>query len=65
MIEEIYASKEKYDQKYFDTGKPRETMEEHMYTYLNQKFGLKVNIFKSQVIVRIQSLNGQVKLLLE
>lgn len=42
MIEEIYASKTKYDQKYAEAKLPRETMEQHMYTYLNQKYGLKV-----------------------
>ena len=45
MIEEIYTSKSKYDQKYADAKLPRETMEQHMYTYLNQKYGLKVLIF--------------------
>lgn len=45
MIEEIYASKAKYDQKYTDAKLPRETMEQHMYTYLNQKYGLKVDLY--------------------
>lgn len=40
-IEEIYASKQRTDKKNREMHMPRETMEQHMYTYLNQKFGLK------------------------
>lgn len=47
MIEEIYTSKSKYDQKYTEAKLPRETMEQHMYTYLNQKYGLKVHTILS------------------
>lgn len=35
MIFEIYESKAKFDQKYLEAKLPRETMEQHMYTYLN------------------------------
>ena len=41
VIEEIYASKTKFDQRCVETHQPRETMEQHMYTFLNQKYGLK------------------------
>lgn len=41
MIQEIYQSKEDYDKKCADTKLPKETMEQHMYSYLNQKYGLK------------------------
>eukprot|EP00340_Litonotus_pictus_P008064 CAMPEP_0170532350 /NCGR_PEP_ID=MMETSP0209-20121228/71031_1 /TAXON_ID=665100 ORGANISM="Litonotus pictus, Strain P1" /NCGR_SAMPLE_ID=MMETSP0209 /ASSEMBLY_ACC=CAM_ASM_000301 /LENGTH=748 /DNA_ID=CAMNT_0010828319 /DNA_START=266 /DNA_END=2512 /DNA_ORIENTATION=+ len=41
MIQEIYQSKTNYDKKCFDNKAPRETMEQHMYTYLNYKYGLK------------------------
>lgn len=41
VIEEIYTSKAKYDQRCLEAKLPRETMEQHMYTYLNQKYGLK------------------------
>ncbi|CAD8185467.1 unnamed protein product [Paramecium pentaurelia] len=41
VINEIYESKQKFDQKCADSKLPRETMEQHMYTYLNQKYGLK------------------------
>ena len=41
MISEIYVSKEEYDKKCADTKLPKETMEQHMYSYLNQKYGLK------------------------
>ena len=40
-IEQIYASKIKFDQKCKQARLPRETMEQHMYTYLNQRYGLK------------------------
>ncbi|EEH11761.1 EF hand protein, putative (macronuclear) [Tetrahymena thermophila SB210] len=41
VIEEIYKSKQTFDKKYQEAQLPRETMEQHMYTYLNQKYGLK------------------------
>lgn len=41
VIEEIYQSKTKYDEKCVETHMPKETMEQHMYTFLNQKYGLK------------------------
>ena len=41
IINEIYNSKAAYDKKCYDNKLPRETMEQHMYTYLNQKYGLK------------------------
>ncbi len=44
MINEIYSSKEEYDKKCIEAKLPKETMEQHMYTYLNQKYGLKTLI---------------------
>ncbi|CAD8118698.1 unnamed protein product [Paramecium sonneborni] len=41
VVNEIYESKQKFDQKCSDSKLPRETMEQHMYTFLNQKYGLK------------------------
>ena len=41
MIMDIYGQKVKYDQKQEEMKQPRETMEQYMYTYLNQKYGLK------------------------
>jgi len=41
FINELYASKEKFDIKCREAKLPRETMEQHLYTYLNQKYGLK------------------------
>ncbi len=41
IINEIYNSKTIYDKKCYDNKIPRETMEQHMYTYLNHKYGLK------------------------
>ena len=40
-INDIYNSKAEFDKKSDDNKLPRETLEQHMYTYLNQKYGLK------------------------
>lgn len=40
-IEDLFASKLKYDAKCRDAKLPRETMEQHLYSYLWQKYGLK------------------------
>ncbi|KDO19648.1 hypothetical protein SPRG_14548 [Saprolegnia parasitica CBS 223.65] len=40
MINAIYASKAKHDEMCAANCAPKETMEQHMYTYLNQRFGL-------------------------
>lgn len=41
IINEIYENKEKHDEKCKRTRLPLETMEQFMFTYLNQKYGLK------------------------
>jgi hypothetical protein len=41
IINEIYTSKVDFDKKCLENKMPKETMEQHMYTYLNQKYGLK------------------------
>jgi cell division septum initiation protein DivIVA len=41
FIDLIYESKEKFDKKCAKNHLPRETMEQHMYTFLNQRYGLK------------------------
>ncbi|MFM7859559.1 MAG: hypothetical protein ACKO96_48445, partial [Flammeovirgaceae bacterium] len=41
VIDEIYASKTSFDKKCQEAKMPRETMEQHMYTFLNHKYGLK------------------------
>lgn len=41
VINDIYGQKLKYDQKCVESKLPRETMEQFMYTYLNQRYGLK------------------------
>ena len=40
-MNEIYVSKAKHNMLCLDSGIPMETMEAHMYTFLNQKYGLK------------------------
>ena len=41
IIKNIYKSKLAFDQNCIELNKPLETMEQHMYQYLNNKFGLK------------------------
>ncbi len=41
IIQNIYKSKIAYDQNCIDLNKPLETIEQHMYQYLNNKYGLK------------------------
>jgi hypothetical protein len=41
IIDEIYESKVTFDKRCYENKMPRETMEQHMYTYLNHKYGLK------------------------
>ena len=44
IITDIYKSKLNYDKKCEEMKLPKETMEQHMYTYLNKKYGLKTLI---------------------
>lgn len=46
IIQEIYESKFKFDKKCIQEALPRETMEQHMYTFLNHKYGLKILIIE-------------------
>merc|ERR1711871_269711 len=41
VIQEVYASKSKFDKKCIESRLPRETMEQHLYTFLYQKYGLR------------------------
>ena len=41
FINELYMSKTQYDIKCTEMKIPKETLEEHMYTFLNKKYGLK------------------------
>jgi len=41
LINDIYNNKKKHDEKNELNKVPRETMEQYMYTYLNQRYGLK------------------------
>ena len=41
FINELYLSKSLYDMKCIQFKLPKETLEEHMYTFLNKKYGLK------------------------
>lgn len=41
LINDIYIQKTQYDKKWEENKLPRETMEQYMYTYLNQRYGLK------------------------
>ncbi len=46
IINEIYTSKAEFDKRCLENKLPRETMEQHMYTFLNQKYGLKTLIIE-------------------
>jgi hypothetical protein len=41
LINDIYNQKQKYDEKCQESKLPKETMEQYMYNYLNQRYGLK------------------------
>lgn len=41
VIDQIYDSKLKFDQKNYQGKLARETMNQYLFTYLNQKYGLK------------------------
>ena len=51
VINDMYAQKQKYDQKCSEVHMPKETMEQYMYTYLNQKYGLKNLIIEYVVAI--------------
>lgn len=57
FIDELYASKEKFDEKAKESHLPRETMEQHMYTFLNQRYGLKQLIVENASAV-IKAVNA-------
>ena len=61
IISEIYASKATFDKKCIESGKPRETLEQHMYTFLNQKYGLKNLIIEwaSSIIYAIKTYSNE------
>ena len=40
-MNELYFSKSNYDMKCFEYNLPKETLEVHMYTFLNKEYGLK------------------------
>lgn len=46
LIDDIYHQKQKYDQLCFENQLRIETMEQYLYTYLNQKYGLKTLIIE-------------------
>ena len=50
-IEDIYLSKLKFDEKCREMRMPRETMDQFLYTYLNQKYGLKSLISEWSVLI--------------
>merc|ERR1719460_1758580 len=61
FIVEVYASKVKFDAKCREAKLPRETMEQHLYTYLNQKYGLKSLIIEwaSAVMAAVKKYSEQ------
>ena len=61
IINDIYHSKAEFDKKSDENKLPRETLEQHMYTYLNQKYGLKSIIIEwaSNIINGIKIFSGE------
>ena len=58
-IAQIYDSKVKFDAKCADAHLPRETMEQHMYTFLNQRYGLKPLIIEhASAIIKAVNAHG-------
>ena len=41
LIQDMYVQKQKFDEKCTESKLPRQTMEQYMYNYLNQRYGLK------------------------
>lgn len=60
-ISEIYESKAKFDEKCSESKMPRETMEQHMYTFLNQKYGLRSLIIEwvAAIITGIKTFSSE------
>jgi len=50
-MSDLYASKTKYDKKCVKSRLPRETMEQHLYTFLNQRYGLRKLIIENATAV--------------
>lgn len=61
VIKEIYQSKIDYDKKCVECKLPRETMEQHMYSYLNTKYGLKNLVIEwaSSIILGIKQFSNE------
>ena len=51
-IIEIYENKLKYDKQCLDGQLPIITMEQYLYVFLNQKFGLKVFFFFEKKLIK-------------
>mmetsp|Transcript_9255 Transcript_9255/g.17666 ORF Transcript_9255/g.17666 Transcript_9255/m.17666 type:complete len:848 (-) Transcript_9255:1671-4214(-) len=61
VIEEIYTSKAKFDLRCIESRQPRETLEQHMYNFLNQKYGLKKLTLEwaSAILAGVQKYSGE------
>ena len=61
VINDIYNSKVDFDKKCDNNQMPRETLEQHMYTYLNYKYGLKNIIIEwaTNIINGIKSFSSE------
>jgi hypothetical protein len=57
----MYVWKKKQNKICQDAGQPMDTMEEYMYTYLNQKYGLKTLTIEwaMGIVSGIKKYNGQ------
>lgn len=54
-IQDIYSQKIKFDKRCEDSKLPQETMQQYIYTYMNQKYGLK-NLIIEQIVAIVNGI---------
>lgn len=61
VIDEIYVSKAKYDERCAENRMPRETMEQHMNDFLNKKYGLKSLVIDwgASIVASVKKYSGK------
>lgn len=59
-ISDLFASKLKHDQQCLDSGKQKETMEQHVWTFMRERYGLRQLIVDnmSQIVEAVRAFNG-------
>ena len=61
LVTEIVSSKLRYDEQCLTNKQPRETMEQFMFTFLNQRYGLKQLIvdWASSLVQAVKMYSGE------